>query len=85
MAGFSILGGSDSEPPDDDSMKQMRELLGPTAVDDAVSHAIRTCWMCLPTEKRTVEEVGRQLHRILDRSLANAKDDEGIFGSPDED
>jgi hypothetical protein len=67
--------------PDDEGMSRMRAMFGPNAVDGAIRQAIQMCWMCLPKENRNIEEVERQLRRILDRAIANAKDDRAAFGN----
>ena len=80
MAFFSMMSGDDSEIPDEEGGARMQEMFGPTAVDNLIRQAISMCWMCLPTEKRSIEEVERQLRRLLDRALQNAKDDGTEFG-----
>jgi hypothetical protein len=58
----------------------MRKMFGPQQVDQMVRQAIQFCWMGLPEEKRTVDEVERQVRRILDRALKDMREDAGAFG-----
>ena len=58
----------------------MADIFGPTAVDGVIRQAISICWMSLPDDKRNLQEVDRQLRRILDRALENAKEDGAAFG-----
>jgi hypothetical protein len=71
------------ENPDDDR-KSMREFLGPQAVDNAVRQAISTCWMILPEGKRNVAAVEAEVRRVVERALANLRDDASAFGIPAE-
>ena len=58
----------------------LREMMGPQAVDQLIRQAISTCWMMLPQEKKTVESVEREIRRLVDRALANLKEDTAAFG-----
>jgi hypothetical protein len=83
-------GGTGAEFSDKDrmrAMQSMRDMFGPNAVDNAIRQALNICWMCLPAEKKNVEELSVQMRRILERALANAKEDEGTFrlGGPTDD
>jgi hypothetical protein len=42
--------------------------------------AISTCWMMLPEEKRNPEAVADEIRRIVERALANLKEDATAFG-----
>ncbi|HEV2969136.1 MAG TPA: hypothetical protein VGY55_04040 [Pirellulales bacterium] len=72
------------EKGDDDSgenpMEKMSEMFGPGHVDQAVRSAILACWMALPKERRNVEEVEKEVRRILERALANFREDATSFG-----
>ena len=74
---------TDGENPDDDR-KSMREFLGPQVVDNAVRQAISTCWMILPDGNRTVAAVEAEVRRVVERALANLRDDASVFGIPAE-
>ncbi len=71
-------GDDDSE----NSMDRMNEMFGPGHVDQSVRQAIQACWMALPKERRTIDEVEKQIHRIVERALANFRDDAVTFGRP---
>jgi hypothetical protein len=65
------------EGPDD----RMRDMFGPGQIDQVVRQAIQFCWMGLPKEKRNVEEVERQIRRIVDRALRDLREDfDNFFG-----
>ncbi|MFQ5411159.1 MAG: hypothetical protein ACE5EC_02640 [Phycisphaerae bacterium] len=55
-------------------------MMGPQAVDQAIGQAISTCWMILPDDKKTIENVEAEIRRIVDRALANLKEDARAFG-----
>ena len=85
MAAISMGCDGEGPLPNKESMSQLRQMFGPTAVDSCIRQAISLCWMCLPEEKRTMDEVERQLHRILDRAIQNARDDGVVFADSDGD
>lgn len=61
--------------------EMMRRMFGPQAVDNAIRQAISTCWMVLPDDKRTPENVEAEIRRVVDRALANFRDDAQAFQS----
>ena len=67
--------GDEGDPKD-----AMRNMLGPGAVDQHVRQAISTCWMVMPPERRNAEAVASEIRRIVERVLANLKDDAKAFG-----
>ena len=75
--GFSA--SADFEPSAASSMA-MAMLYGPQAVDQAVRHAIATCWMMMPEGKKTPEAVEAEIRRVVDRALQNLREDCQAFG-----
>ena len=65
---------------DDDAAEKMAEFFGPQQIDQLIRQAVQFCWMSLPKEKRTVEELERQLRRILERALKDFREDRQAFG-----
>jgi hypothetical protein len=68
------------DPNDADAGKRMREFFTPQMVDQQIHSAIQSCWMMLPPERRSVEEVEKQLRRIVDRALKDLREDATAFG-----
>jgi hypothetical protein len=68
-------GGSEGDPK-----SAMREMFGPSGVDQQVRAAISTCWMMLPADKRTPEAVAHEVRRIVERALGNLTEDAAAFG-----
>jgi len=63
-------------PEDDDkALDKMREMFGPVQIDHLVRQAIHFGWMGLPKEKRNVDELERQIRRIVDRALRDMRED----------
>jgi len=58
----------------------MADFFGPAQVDQTVRQAIHFCWMGLPKERRTVDELEMQVRRIVDRALKDFRDDAAAFG-----
>jgi hypothetical protein len=68
---------SDDEGSDQHDMGAM---FGPGHVDQTIRQAIQVCWMALPKEKRTVDEVERQIRRLVDRAIKDFREDGEMFG-----
>lgn len=68
-------------PEDEDAFDKMRDMFGPSQIDHQVRQAIQFCWMGLPKEKRNVDELERQIRRIVDRALRDLREDfDEFFG-----
>jgi hypothetical protein len=68
------------DPNDPDQGKRMRAFFSPQQVDQQIRQAIQFCWMSLPPEKQTVDEVEQQIRRIVDRALRDLREDADSFG-----
>jgi hypothetical protein len=68
------------ESNDPDAAKKMRQMFGPGQVDEQIRQAIHLCWMMLPDDRKTVDELEKQLRRIIDRALKDLRDDAEQFG-----
>jgi hypothetical protein len=68
-------------PDDEEGMEKLREFFGPTQIDHQIRQAIQFCWMGLPKEKKNVDEVERQIRRLVDRALRDLREDfDEFFG-----
>ena len=66
---------------DEASFDKMREMFGPSQVDQQIRQAIHFCWIGLPKEKRNVNELERQIRRLVDRALRDVREDcDEFFG-----
>ena len=72
------------DPNDDDALDKMRSMFGPTQIDQQIRQAIHFCWMGLPKEKRNVDELERQIRRLVDRALRDVREDFDEFFSDQE-
>ena len=77
MAGYSL----NVNPEDEGALDKMREMFGPGQIDHFVRQAIQFCWMGLPKERRNVDELERQIRRIVDRALRDVREDFDQFSS----
>ena len=66
--------------PADDADERMAAMFGPAQVDQAIRQAIQFCWMGLPKDRRTADELEAQIRRIVDRALKDFRDDSRAFG-----
>ncbi len=65
---------------DRDANKKMRRMFGPGQVDEHLRQAIHLCWMMLPDDRKTVDELEKQIRRIIDRALKDLREDAKQFG-----
>ena len=68
------------DPKDPEANKRMRAFFSPQQVDQQVRHAIQFCWMALPPERQNVDEVEKEIRRIVDRALRDFREDAASFG-----
>lgn len=73
-------GGDDDDKGN--PMEQISQMFGPGHVDQAIRGAIQACWMALPKERRNVDEVEKEIRRIVERALANLREDGAAFKPP---
>jgi hypothetical protein len=65
---------------DPEAIKGMRGFLGPQQADQQIRQAIQFCWMALPPDKQNIDEVEKQIRRIVDRALRDLREDADAFG-----
>jgi hypothetical protein len=61
----------------------MRAMHGPQGVDQSLRQAVSMCWMMLPEGQKTVDSVEREIRRLVDRILADLREDAKAFGIPE--
>jgi hypothetical protein len=77
---MAFFSGSSSGEDAEKTREQMREFMGPGQVDQMVRHALQSCWMALPNDKRNLDEVKRQITRLVDRAIRDMEEDRDVFG-----
>jgi len=65
---------------DEGGMDRMAEFMGPGHIDETIRQAISWCWMTLPKDRRSFDEVEQQIRRIVDRALRDFREDSEAFG-----
>lgn len=73
---FSMISKSD----DPDANNKMRQMMGPGHVDHQVRQTLQLCWMILPDDKKTIDELEQQFRRIVDRAFRDLREDAEAFG-----
>jgi hypothetical protein len=68
------------ESNDPDAAKKMRQMFGPGQVDEMIRHAIHISWAMLPEDRQTVDELEKQMRRIMDRAIKDLREDADQFG-----
>ena len=69
------------DPNDPEAAKRLRAFITPQHVDQQIRQAIQFCWMALPLEQQNVDEVEKQIRRIVDRALRDLREDSDTFRS----
>jgi hypothetical protein len=59
----------------ENAMERMAEMFGAGHVDQTIRQAIHFCWMALPKDRRSVDELEKQVRRIVDRALRDFRED----------
>jgi hypothetical protein len=67
------------DPNDPEAMRRLQSFINPQQVDQQIRQAIQFCWMMLPAEKKTVDEVEKEIRRIVDRALRDLREDSSAF------
>lgn len=65
---------------DPEAMNRMQALFGPLQVDQQIRQAIQFCWMAMPPDKQTADEVEKQIRRMVDRAFRDLREDSESFG-----
>jgi hypothetical protein len=65
---------------DPDAAKSMRQMFGPGQVDEQIRQTIHVCWMMLPDDRKTIDELEKQIRRIIDRAIKDLREDADAFG-----
>jgi hypothetical protein len=47
---------------DPNAAGKMKDFFGPGQVEELMRQAIQTCWMMLPDDKKSVDELEKRLH-----------------------
>jgi hypothetical protein len=71
----STVSESDSKA----AKQLLADYFGPGQVDMTARQAIHFCWMVLPHERKTPDELERQVRRIVDRALKDFREDAAVF------
>lgn len=61
---------------DDVDPDKVAMAFGPGVVDREIRQAINMCWMTMPRQRRSLDEVEKEMRRLLDRALRDMREDE---------
>lgn len=59
--------------------EDLARVMGPGAVDTCLRECIRSCWMMMPDEKKTINDVEAEIHRLIERAFKDMREDEEAF------
>jgi hypothetical protein len=64
---------------DDENIRHMSSMMGPGQVDRMFRQAMQFAWMALPKTRRNVDELEKQVRRIMDRAIEDLRNDAKEF------
>jgi hypothetical protein len=67
------------DPKDPKARKRLRAFFSPQQVDQQIRAAIQFCWLALPPKRQNVDEVEKQIRRLVDRALRDLRKDSKSF------
>lgn len=70
------------EPFDPDDADRFRKMFGPAQLDNQLRTLLQMCWMCLPDDRKTIDELEKVFRPMVDRAFKNMRDDRDAFGLP---
>lgn len=68
------------DPNDPEAANRLRGMFSPQQVDQQIRQAIQFCWLMLPPEKKNINEVEKEIRRIVERALRDLREDSQGFG-----
>src|SRR5436190_13010855 len=77
-----IMAYQSFDSRDEGAADRMADFFGPGHVDQTIRQAIHFCWMSLPKDRKNLDELEKQVRRILDRALKDFREDADQFGRP---
>jgi hypothetical protein len=77
---FSSTSLEHFDDGDEKGAEGFANLLGPGHVDHTVRQAISFCWMMLPKERKTLDNLETEVRRLFERALKDFRDDSATFG-----
>jgi hypothetical protein len=69
-----------SDENDPELRNKIRAMISPSHIEQSVRQAIRTYWIVMPDENRTIDELEKQFRRIVDRAFEDLREDGEAFG-----
>jgi hypothetical protein len=69
------------DPNEDDEKRTeaFRAMISPGQIDHTIRQTIQFLWMMMPKEKRNVDEVEKELRRLVDRAVHDLREDFDAF------
>jgi hypothetical protein len=78
MAAFVTSCGSGEGG--EDAAEKMADFFGPGQIDQFIRQGVQFCWQALPKKRRNLDELDRQVRRIVERALKDFREDLSEFG-----
>jgi hypothetical protein len=78
MAVISTCNGGEGG---EDAAEKMAAIFGPGQIDHMIRQGVHFCWMALPKDRKNVDELEKQIRRIVDRALKDFREDQEQFSA----
>jgi hypothetical protein len=82
---FHIFNLTEASGPPKAAVEMLRSLQGPETVDQMLRTAVSMCWILLPDDRKNVDAVEHEIRRLVDRIIANLREDAKAFGISEHD
>jgi len=64
---------------DPEAVNKALDMIGPGKIDQHFRQAIQWCWMMLPKDRKTIDELETEVRRLIDRAFKDMRDDAERF------
>jgi hypothetical protein len=58
--------------------------MAPVLIDSSIRQAITFCWLSIPREQRSIDQVESEIRRLVERALSALREDARAFGIEEE-
>lgn len=68
------------EPIDPQNPDAFRDMFGPGQIDCQLRQLLQMCWMILPDDRKSIDEIEKLFRPMVDRAFKDMRDDGKAFG-----
>jgi len=64
---------------DEEDVSDIVNAMGPGAVDKQLREVMHLCWLSLPKNRRSIDELQKQMRSLVDRAIKDWQEDSARF------